>query len=132
MVDGDLDERMLDAEFDAWHVYAFGSPVRRLRVRYDDCGEVPNWQDGPRIRTALRNAKRQGWRVYDREPGVAPGEFVILYLIRRVRRAVGDHHASPFAQPARSRQNPTVTRREVELSRPEDVSTWQFAGARHR
>jgi len=86
-MDGDPDDWMSHAELDAWRIYAVGSPVRSLRVRYRDCGEVPDWQDGPTILAALQDAKRQGWRVYDREPGIAPGEYIILHLIREGRWA---------------------------------------------
>jgi hypothetical protein len=88
-MDGDTDDTWPDAEFDEWHVYAVGSPIRSLRIRYRDAGEVPGWQDGPNVRTALRDAESQGWRVYDREPGAAPGEVTILHLIREACPAVG-------------------------------------------
>jgi len=86
-MDRDPYEWMSHAEFDAWHIYTVESPVRKLRVRYRNCGEIRRWQDGPNVRTALQKAKRQGWRVYDREPGIAPGEYIILHLIREGRWA---------------------------------------------
>jgi DsbC/DsbD-like thiol-disulfide interchange protein len=76
------DERMPDAEFETWHVHDAGGPVLRLKVRYRDAAEVPSWQDGPGLFEALQRAASEGWHAYDREPGNAPGEYVIVHLKR--------------------------------------------------
>ena len=71
-----------DAEFATWHVYDAGGPMLRLKVRFRDGVETPDWEDGPDLCDALREAAAQGWQAYDREPGNAPGEYVIYHLKR--------------------------------------------------
>jgi hypothetical protein len=71
-----------DAELAIWHVYDAGGPVLRLKVRYHEDGELPDWRDGPDLVEALEQATAAGWHAYDREPGNAPGEHVIYYLKR--------------------------------------------------
>jgi hypothetical protein len=90
-MDGDLDQCVPGAELDVSHIHTVGVPVRGLRVRYRSDGEVPGWQDGPTIRTAIQDAESRGWRVYDRKPGAAPGEFAVLHLIRESGREAGGH-----------------------------------------
>jgi hypothetical protein len=75
-----------DAEFETWHVYDAGGPTLSLKVRYREGVEAPAWRNGPDIFTALQDAERQGWHPFDREPGNAPGEYVIFHLKRDARR----------------------------------------------
>jgi len=69
-------------EFLLWHVYDAGGPLLCLKVRYHDDEEVQDWQDGPSLVNALEQAAREGWQAFDREPGNAPGEYVIYHLVR--------------------------------------------------
>ena len=69
-------------EFQLWHCYDAGGPTLRLKVRYRDDEEVPDWRDGPDLADAVAEAAGAGWEVYDREPGAAPGEYAILHLMR--------------------------------------------------
>lgn len=71
-----------DADFETWHVYDAGGPTLRLRVRYREGLEVPDWRGGPDLFAALEQAAAEGWNAYDREPGEAPGEYAIFYLTR--------------------------------------------------
>ena len=71
-----------DAAFETWHVYDAGGASLRLKVRFRDGVEVIDWRDGPDLDAALQGAEGQGWRAYDREPGNAPGEYVIFHLKR--------------------------------------------------
>jgi hypothetical protein len=73
-------------QYALWRVYRVGGPVPGLRVRYRDDMELPDWEHGPDPVAAIRDAAREGWTVYDREPGEAPGEHGILHLVRRERR----------------------------------------------
>ena len=84
-MDAATDEYQSDAEFDTWHVYDAGGPVLCLKVRYRDDAEVPEWRDGPDLFESLRQATAAGWDAYDREPGSAPGEYVIYHLKREAR-----------------------------------------------
>ena len=70
------------AEYLLWHVYDAGGPTLCLKVRYRDDEEVHDWQDGPGLLDALEQAAAHGWRAFDREPGNAPGEYVIYHLVR--------------------------------------------------
>jgi hypothetical protein len=81
-VDGDDSDPRTDADFDIWHVYDAGGPVLRLKVRYRQAGEVPEWRDGPDLFEELRRAAADGWDAFDREPGEAPGEYAIYHLKR--------------------------------------------------
>jgi hypothetical protein len=83
--DGDIDYRS-DAEFDTWHVYDAGGPVLSLKVRYREDEELPDWRNGPDLFEALGQATAAGWHAYDREPGNAPGEYVIIHLKREAAR----------------------------------------------
>jgi hypothetical protein len=76
-----------DAEFETWHVYDAGGPMLNLKVRYREEVEVPAWEDGPDLFTALQEAAVQGWHAFDREPGSAPGEYAIVHLKRGHRPA---------------------------------------------
>ena len=69
-------------ELETWHVYDAGGPTLRLKLRFRDRVELPNWQDGPDLFTALERAEAEGWHAYDREPGAAPGEYVIFHMER--------------------------------------------------
>ena len=69
-------------EFSLWHLYDAGGPVLNLKVRYRDDVEVPDWQCGLYFQTALEQAAAEGWDAYDREPGMAPGEYAIVHLKR--------------------------------------------------
>jgi hypothetical protein len=69
-----------DAILETWHVYDAGGPTLLLKIRYRDKVELPNWREGPDLLTALEQAERGGWHAYDREPGEAPGEYVILHM----------------------------------------------------
>lgn len=73
---------MPHTEFETWHVYDAGGPTLRLKVRYLEGVEVPNWQHGPDLFAALDQAAAAGWHAYDREPGTAPGEYAIVYMKR--------------------------------------------------
>ena len=75
------------SEYELWHLYDAGGPVLCLKVRYRNDSEVPNWQDGPKLRVALEQATAEGWQAFDREPGNVPGEYAIVHLIRRARPA---------------------------------------------
>ena len=70
------------SEFQLWHLHDAGGPTLRLKIRYRDEAEVPDWRDGPELPEALERAAADGWQVYDREPGSAPGEYAILHLKR--------------------------------------------------
>jgi hypothetical protein len=70
-----------DAEYETWHVYDAGGPALRLKVRYREGVEVPDWWDGPDLFDAFEQAAA-GWHAYDREPGMAPGEYAIFYMKR--------------------------------------------------
>ena len=73
------------AEYQLWHLYDAGSDGLALRVRYRDGVEVPDWRDGPDPLAALERAESEGWRLFDQEPGIAPGECAIFHLVREVR-----------------------------------------------
>ena len=73
---------MLDADFETWHVYDAGGPTLRLKIRYREGLDVPDWRNGPDLFDALEQAAADGWDAYDREPGEAPGEYAIVYLKR--------------------------------------------------
>ena len=73
---------MTRAEYQLWHLYDAGGEHLTLKVRYRDEAEVPDWRDGPELLAALEAAAAEGWRLYDREPGDAPGEYAILHLKR--------------------------------------------------
>jgi DsbC/DsbD-like thiol-disulfide interchange protein len=73
------------AEYETWHLHDAGGPMLRLKVRYRDDAEVPDWRDGPELAEALEVAAAAGWRAYDREPGAAPGEYAIFYMRREAR-----------------------------------------------
>ncbi len=87
----DPDGSMGDAEYATWHLYDAGGPRLRLKVRFIEGSEVPNWRDGPDAAVALDRAEAQGWHAYDREPGASPEEYAILYLKRECRAS----HPSP-------------------------------------
>jgi hypothetical protein len=70
------------AEFETWHVYDAGGPTLRLKVRYREGVEVPDWRDGPDLLDMFERASAEGWHAYDREPGTAPGEYAIFYMKR--------------------------------------------------
>lgn len=84
------DDRMPDAEFATWHVFDAGDLVLRLKVRYIEGVEVPNWRDGPGVDESLRRAALEGWYVFDRESGGAPGEHAIFHLKRVIPPASSD------------------------------------------
>jgi len=69
-------------EYVLWHVYDAGGSMLRLKVRYCDDEEVQGWRDGPDLVDALKQAAGEGWQAFDREPGNAPGEYVIYHLVR--------------------------------------------------
>jgi hypothetical protein len=71
------------SEFQLWHLYDAGGPTLTLKVRFCNEAELPNWQAGPDITEAQAAAEAGGWELYDREPGVAAGEYAILHLVRR-------------------------------------------------
>jgi hypothetical protein len=73
------------AEFETWHAHDAGGPNLRLRIRYRDGFEVPNWQDGPELPELFEHAAAEGWHAYDREPGEAPGEYAIFHMKRDSR-----------------------------------------------
>ena len=77
-----LEAEMARSEFDLWYAYDAGGPEPRLKVRYRDGIEVPDWQHGPDLASALQQAEDQGWHAYDTEPGDAPGEHSIVHLKR--------------------------------------------------
>jgi hypothetical protein len=95
MDDEDADDYQPDAEFETWHVHDAGGPVLSLKVRYRakadhrDTEEMHDWQRGPGLLAALRAAEADGWQVYDREPGNAPGEYAIFHLKRDARADPG-------------------------------------------
>ena len=66
-------------------MYNAGGPRLRLKVRYRDDVEVPDWRDGPDLQEALDQAAAEGWHAYDFEPGIAPGEYAIVHLKREGR-----------------------------------------------
>ena len=70
------------AEYETWHLYDAGGPTLRLKLRYRDRAEVPDWRDCPDLPEAVEQAVAEGWEVYDREPGEAPGEYAIFHLKR--------------------------------------------------
>ena len=72
-------------EYETWHLYDVGGPTLRLKVRYRNGAEVPNWRDGPDPDEALERAAAEGWEAYDREPGEARGEYAIFHLRREAR-----------------------------------------------
>ena len=76
------DDELARAEFGTWHVYDAGGPTLRLKVRYRDDTEVPDWREGPDLFASLEQATAHGWHAYDREPGEAEGEYAILHLPR--------------------------------------------------
>jgi hypothetical protein len=76
---------MSQAEFQLWHLYDAGDATFELKVRYRDDQELPDWRHGLDIMAAQAAAEAGGWELYDREPGVAPGEYAILHLVRRLR-----------------------------------------------
>lgn len=76
------DEGGAHAEYLVWHVYDAGNQSLCLKVRYHDDDEVHDWQDGPGLVDALERAAVDGWQAFDREPGNAPGEYVIYHLVR--------------------------------------------------
>ena len=76
---------MAKPEFETWHVHDAGGPTLRLKVRYRNDVEVPNWRDGPELPAALEQAAVEGWSAYDREPGSAPGEYAIFHMKRLAR-----------------------------------------------
>ncbi len=75
-------EAAVPPQFETWHVHDAGGPTLRLKVRYRGGIEVPDWRDGPDLPEALEAAAAEGWRLYDREPGAAPGEYAIFHLVR--------------------------------------------------
>ena len=81
-MDDDASDDRITAELETWHAYDASGPVLDLKVRYRGDIELPQWQEGPDVFTALQEAESQGWRAYDREPGQAPGEYAIFHLIR--------------------------------------------------
>lgn len=89
------DDRQPDAEFETWHVYDAGGPALRLKVRFRGAAEVPDWRDGPDLDVALRRAAAEGWHAYDREPGDAPGEYVIYHLRKAAGPADAPRHGRP-------------------------------------
>ena len=76
------------SEFALWRVYDAGGPRLRIKVRYRDDAEVPDWRNGPDLLAAFERAATEGWHAYDREPGNAPGEYAIFYM-KRERRPDG-------------------------------------------
>ena len=81
------EDDLLRSEFVLWRVYDAGGPLLSLKVRYWDEHEVPYWQDGPDLFTALEQAAAEGWEAFNREPGNLPGEYAIIHLKRDGRRA---------------------------------------------
>ena len=77
-----MDATLDRAKYVLWHVYDAGGPMLRLKVRYKDDQEMPDWRDGPDLADALEQAAQDGWHAFDREPGHAPGEYVIYHLVR--------------------------------------------------
>jgi hypothetical protein len=76
------DQDLSHAEFETWRAYDAGGPHLRLRIRYREGVEVPNWQEGPELPELFEQAGAGGWYAYDREPGQAAGEYVIFYMMR--------------------------------------------------
>ena len=76
------DQDLSRAELETWHAYDAGGPTLRLRVRYREGVELPNWQDGPELPELFEQAAAEGWYAYDREPGQARGEYVIFHMKR--------------------------------------------------
>jgi hypothetical protein len=84
-VDADsVDNDAPRAEFETWHLHDAdpAGPLLRLKVRYRSGVEVPDWRDGPELPEVVEQAAAEGWEVYDREPGAAPGEYAIFHLTR--------------------------------------------------
>jgi hypothetical protein len=72
------DGGLVHSEFQRWQVYDAGGPAVIPKVL--------DWRLGPDWAMALRQAEAQGWHMYDREPGTAPGEHSIIHLKRVVSR----------------------------------------------
>ena len=90
-MDDDASDDRTTAELETWHAYDAGGPMLDPKVRYRNDIELPQWQEGPDVFTALQEAESQGWRAYDREPGQAPGEYAIFrFCYSRVGRLSGD------------------------------------------
>jgi hypothetical protein len=70
------------ADFQLWHLHDAGDVDFELKVRYQDDQELPDWQNGPSVAEAQAAAQAEGWELFDREPGNAPGEYAILHLVR--------------------------------------------------
>ena len=70
------------AEYEIWHCYDAGGPTLRLKVRFRNDEESPDWRDGPDLLEAFERAAADGWHAYDREPGDAPGEYAIFHMRR--------------------------------------------------
>jgi hypothetical protein len=68
------------SDFQVWQVFDIGGFEPRLKVRYCDGVEVPDWQNGPDFSTALRQAEMQGWQVFDSEPGIARDQHSFVHL----------------------------------------------------
>lgn len=79
------DQDLSRAELETWHAYDAGGPTLRLRVRYREGVELPNWQDGLELPELFEQAAAEGWHAYDREPGEARGEYVIFHMKRDSR-----------------------------------------------
>ena len=72
------------SEFEVWYVHDAdaGGPQLTLKVRYRNDQEVPDWANGPDLAAAVEQAEREGWHLFDREPGTGPGEYAIFHFKR--------------------------------------------------
>ena len=89
-----VDDDVVRNEYLLWHAYDAGGVTMRLKVRFRDDQEMQNWRDGPDLVDALNQAAEEGWHAFDREPGSAPGEYVIYHLVRPAT-ASSSHQTDP-------------------------------------
>ena len=85
MTASDADDSATGRSYQLWRLYDAGGPTLRLKVRYRDETEVPDWQHGPDVLEALAAAAVDGWHEFDREPGGWLGEYAIIHLVREGR-----------------------------------------------
>ena len=76
------DQNLSRAEFETWNAYDAGGPNLRLRIRFREGVEMPNWQDDPDLPEFFEHAEAEGWRAYDREPGQARDEYIVFHMER--------------------------------------------------